>query len=202
MDGLLVIISAPSGVGKTTLIRRLLAEEPTCVFAVSHTTRAMRPGEVEGRDYYFIGDEEFDRMVAAGAFLEWALVHGHRYGTSRGEVERLRAMGRDVVFEVDFQGGRALMRAFPEAVSIFVLPPSMAEVRRRLQLRGTDDPSAMDLRLRNARMEIATAFEYRYAVVNEDVERALRDIRVILAAERLKSVRHMDLVRALVAEEV
>lgn len=202
MDGLLVIISAPSGVGKTTLIHRLLAEEPSCTFAVSHTTRSPRPGEQDGCDYYFIGEDDFDRMVAAGEFLEWAVVHTHRYGTSRAEVARLKAQGRDVVFEVDFQGGRALMRLFPEAVSVFVLPPSMAEVRRRLEGRGTDDPETMALRLHNARVEIATAFEYRYAVVNDDVERALRDIRTILAAERLKSACRKDLVRSLVAEDV
>lgn len=202
MDGLLVIISAPSGVGKTTLIRRLLTEEPACTFAVSHTTRPPRPGERDGSDYCFVGEDEFDRMVAAGEFLEWAVVHAHRYGTSRAEVARLQAQGRDVVFEVDFQGGRALMRLFPDAVSIFLLPPSMAEVRRRLEGRGTDDPATMALRLHNARVEIATAFEYRYAVVNDDIERALRDLRTILSAERLKSARCKDLVRALVAEDV
>lgn len=202
MGGLLVIISAPSGVGKTTLIHRLLAEEPSYVFAVSHTTRPPREGERDGVDYYFISGEEFDRMVAADEFLEWALVHGHRYGTSRSEVERLRALGRDVVFEVDFQGGRALMRQYPESVSIFILPPSMAEARRRLLRRKSDDLDSVDVRLRNARVEIASAFEYRYVVVNDDVERAFRDIRTILAAERLRSVRHEGLVRSLVAEEV
>ncbi len=202
MDGLLVILSAPSGVGKTTLIHRLLAEEPSCTFAVSHTTRPPRPGERDGCDYYFIGEDDFDRMVAAGEFLEWAVVHAHRYGTSRAEVARLTDQSRDVVFEVDFQGGRALMRLFPEAVSVFVLPPSLAEVRRRLEGRGTDDPETMALRLHNARIEIATAFEYRYAVVNDDADRALRDIRTILAAERLKSARSKDLVRSLVAEDV
>ncbi len=202
MDGLLVIISAPSGVGKTTLIRRLLLEEPSCTFAVSHTTRPPRPGEQDGFDYYFIREDEFDRMVEADEFLEWAMVHAHRYGTSRAEVARLQAQGRDVVFEVDFQGGRALMRLFPDAVSIFLLPPSMAEVRRRLEGRGTDDPPTMALRLHNARVEVATAFEYRYAVVNDDVGRALRDLRTILSAERLKSARCKDLVRALVAEDM
>jgi len=202
MDGLLVIISAPSGVGKTTLIRRLLAEEPSFTFAVSHTTRPPRPREQEGVDYYFVRDAEFDRMVSAGEFAEWAVVHDHRYGTSLREVERLKALGRDIVFEVDFQGGRSLMRVFPDAVSIFILPPSMAETAKRLQSRGSDDPDSIRLRLKNARVEIATAFEYRYAVVNEDLERALRDVRTILAAERLRSHRAADLVRALVAEPV
>lgn len=151
-------------------------------------------------DYYFVTEEVFDRMVGGGEFLEWAVVHAHRYGTSRAEVSRLRSAGRDVVFEVDYQGGRALMRHFPEAVSIFVLPPSMAEVRRRLQGRGSDDPESIALRLRNARVEIATAFEYRFAVVNDEAERCLRDIRTILAAERLKSQDAKDLIRALVAE--
>lgn len=202
VEGLLIVISAPSGVGKTTLIRRLLREEPSCTFAVSHTTRPPRPGEKDGVDYYFVSESDFDRMIGASEFLEWAVVHSHRYGTSRAEVERLRAQGRDVVFEVDYQGGRALMRHFPESVSIFVLPPSMAEVRRRLAERGTDSPDEVALRLRNARVEIATAFEYRYAVVNDEVGRALGDIRTILAAERLASARAKTLIRALVSEDV
>lgn len=202
MEGLLVIISAPSGVGKTTLIKRLLEERPEMVFAVSHTTRPKREGEVEGRDYYFVDEETFSRMVAQGEFLEWAVVHQHRYGTSKKEVERLLQTGRDVVFEVDFQGGRALMRHYPEAVSIFILPPSLKEVERRLRKRGTDDEETIALRLKNARIEIATAFEYRYAVINDDVERALREVLTILDAERLRSRWALPHVRALVAEEV
>lgn len=201
-EGLLVIFSAPSGGGKSTLIHRLMAEEGRMAFSVSHTTRAPRPGEQDGVDYYFVSEETFDRMLAENAFVEWARVHGHRYGTSRKEVERLLRLGQDVLFEVDFQGGRALMRRFPEAVSIFVLPPSMAEVRRRLRSRGTDAPEEIALRLRNARMEIAVAGEYRYVVVNDDLDRVIGDVRAILAAERLRSHRAADRIRSLVAEEV
>jgi len=201
-EGLLVIFSAPSGGGKSTLIHRLMEAEGRMAFSVSHTTRSPRPGEQDGVDYYFVSEETFDRMLADGAFVEWARVHGHRYGTSRGEVQRLLRLGQDVLFEVDFQGGRALMRRFPEAVSIFVLPPSMAEVHRRLLARGTDTPEQIALRLRNARMEIAAAGEYRYAVVNDDLDRALADVRAILAAERLRSHRAADRIRRLVAEEV
>lgn len=201
-EGLLVIFSAPSGGGKSTLIHRLMAEEGRMAFSVSHTTRAPRPGEQDGVDYYFVSEETFDRMLAENAFVEWARVHGHRYGTSRKEVERLLRLGQDVLFEVDFQGGRALMRRFPEAVSIFVLPPSMAEVRRRLRSRGTDAPEEIALRLRNARMEVAVAGEYRYVVVNDDLDRVIGDVRAILTAERLRSHRAADRIRALVAEEV
>jgi len=201
-EGLLVIFSAPSGGGKSTLIHRLMQDEPGMAFSVSHTTRAPRPGERDGVDYHFVSEATFDRMLAEGAFVEWARVHGHRYGTSREEVKRLLRLGRDVLFEVDFQGGRALMRRFPRAVSIFVLPPSMAEVRRRLLARGTDSPESVSLRLKNARMEIAVAGEYRYAVVNDDLDRAVRHVRAILTAERPRSDRAQDRIRALVAEEV
>lgn len=202
MKGLLIIISAPSGVGKTTLIKRLLEVEPTCELCVSHTTRPKRANETEGVDYYFVSDETFDQMIAAGAFVEWAEVHGHRYGTSEAEVERLRALGRDIVFEVDFQGGRALMRRFSDAVSIFLLPPSLAEVKRRLEKRGSEAPESLALRLHNAKVEIAATFEYRYAVVNDNLEKALADVRTILAAERLRSHFFTDAVRALIAEKI
>lgn len=201
-DGLLVIFSAPSGAGKSTLIHRLMEEEPSLAFAVSHTTRPPRPGERDGEDYYFVSDVAFDHMLRQRSFVEWAWVHGHRYGTSRQEVDRLLRSGREVIFDVDFQGGRALMRRFPEAVSLFILPPSLAEVHRRLLGRGTNSPEEIALRLRNARVEIAVAGEYRYAVVNDHLDRALDDIRTILRAERLRSRRVAGLVRALVAEEV
>jgi len=202
MDGLLVIISAPSGVGKTTLINRLLQVEPDCVFAISHTTRPPRQGEKEGVNYYFVSTEEFKAMVARGDFAEWAEVYeGCFYGTSRAEVDRLRSSGRDVVFEVDFHGGRSLMRLYPEAISVFVLPPSMATVKKRLTGRGTDDQSSMAERLSKARTEIATAHEYDYIVVNDDLDTAVDDLRTIVKAGRLRNERSAGLVRSLVAEE-
>jgi len=201
-EGLLIIISAPSGVGKTTLIRRLLEHDKRFVFAVSHTTRPMREGEKDGVDYYFISDAEFDSMVSAGEFAEWAWVHGHRYGTSLKEIRRIQRSGLDCIFEVDFQGGRALMRLFPEAISIFILPPSMKELKTRLLKRRKDMEEDIALRLRNARLEIATAFEYRYCIVNDVIDKAFEELLCIIKAERHKSKRFSSLVRELCKEEV
>jgi guanylate kinase len=203
MKGILVILSAPSGAGKTTIIQRLLQQEAgRCVFAISHTTRPPRNGEVDGREYHFVDDATFARMVDEGAFVEWAWVHSNRYGTSAAEVERLTGDGLDVVFDVDFQGARALMRRYPDAASIFVLPPSLAEAKRRLAGRATDDEATIRLRLDNARVEIATAGDYRYCVVNDDVDRAVEDVRAIVRAERLRAGRAAAHVRALAAEKV
>lgn len=198
--GILAILSAPSGVGKTTIIQWVMADDPNCAFAVSHTTRPPRKGEVEGRDYYFVDDQAFQHLVAADAFAEWAHVHGHRYGTSMAEIERLAGAGHDVIFEVDFQGGRALMRRFPEAVTVFIVPPSLGEVHRRLVGRGTDDDATIARRMHQARIEIATAGEYRYLVVNDDLDRAVTDVQAILRAERLRSIRFPERIRGLVAE--
>jgi guanylate kinase len=202
MKGLLVVLSAPSGAGKSTIIQRVMAAEPTAAFSVSHTTRAPRAGEVDGVHYHFVDEAEFARIERAGGFVEWAHVHGHRYGTSVAEVARLLSEGRDVVFDVDFQGARSLMRRFADAVTIFVLPPSMAEVRRRLEGRGTDDAETIRLRLQNARVEIATAGEFGYTVTNDVLDLVVEDVRAILRAERLRATRHADTVRTLVAEEV
>lgn len=202
MKGLLVVLSAPSGAGKSTIIQRVMAAEPTAAFSVSHTTRAPRAGEVDGVHYHFVDEAEFSRIERAGGFVEWANVHGHRYGTSVAEVARLLSEGRDVVFDVDFQGARSLMRRFADAVTIFVLPPSMAEVRRRLEGRGTDDADTIRLRLQNARVEIATAGEFGYTVTNDVLDLVVEDVRAILRAERLRAARHPDRIRALVAEEV
>jgi len=201
MKGILFIISAPSGAGKSTIIRRILAQDSNCRFAVSHTTRAPRNGEVDGQDYYFTDRAEFERMVGADCFAEWAEVHSNLYGTSLAEIERLSSQGIDVVFEVDYQGGRSLMRRFPGAVSIFVLPPSMAEVRARLKARGTDDDATIDLRLHNARVEIATAGEYQYAVVNDDLDAAVRDVAGIISVARMRSSRYAGKIRTLVSEK-
>lgn len=202
MKGILVIISAPSGAGKSTIIRRILQSDSNCRFAVSHTTRQPRAGETSGVDYYFVGMDEFQSMVARDHFAEWAVVHGNMYGTSFAEVQRLSSQGIDVVFEVDYQGGRSLMRRFPDAASIFVLPPSMAEVKRRLTERGTDDADTIEMRLHNARIEIATAGEYRYVVVNDDLDRAVSDVRDVIRVERLRSINRAAMIRDLVAERV
>jgi len=201
MDGLLVIISAPSGAGKTTLIRRLLEEDEDCVFAVSHTTRMPRGGEEEGKDYYFVDEAGFRTMIENGEFAEWAEVHGRLYGTSAREVRGLMAAGRDVLVEVDYQGGRSLMRLFPEAVSVFILPPRMSEVRKRLEGRGAEDAEELRARLDKARVEIAASNEYKYAVLNDDLQEAVDDLTTIVRAERLRHERRAGLVRRLVAEE-
>lgn len=200
MKGLLVIISAPSGAGKSTIIRKVLAQDPKCKFAISHTTRPPRNGEIDGTDYYFISREQFHSMGNAGQFAEWAEVHSNLYGTSKAEVERLSKQGLDVVFEVDYQGGRSLMRLYPEALSIFVLPPSMAEVRKRLTLRGTDDEATIRLRLNNARVEIATAGEYQFVVTNGDLDCAVADVMKIIEVQRMRSTAYAATIRELVAE--
>jgi guanylate kinase len=202
VKGLLVVLSAPSGTGKTTIIQRVMAADPNLAFSVSHTTRAPRAGEVDGRDYHFVTQEQFTAIEGEGGFVEWAHVHAHRYGTSVAEVDRLLAAGRDVVFDVDYQGGRSLMRRFPDAVTIFVLPPSLAEIRRRLDGRNLDDEATIRLRLNNARVEIATAGEYGFTVINDELDRAVDDVRAILRASRLRSAHHAARIRALVAEEV
>lgn len=203
MKGILVILSAPSGAGKTTIIQRVMEDEGgRCAFAVSHTTRAPRNGEVDGREYHFVDDATFDRMVAGDRFAEWAWVHSNRYGTALDEVARLTDNGQDVIFDVDYQGGRALMRRFPDAASIFVLPPSLAEVKRRLEGRGTDGDGTIRLRLDNARVEIAAAGDYGYCVVNDEIDRATADVRAILRAERLRARRSAAHIRALAAEKV
>ena len=202
MSGLLVIISAPSGAGKTTLIQRLLAADSNCTFSISHTTREPRQGETNGVHYHFVSDSEFDRMIAVGEFAEWALVHGHRYGTSLAEVERLTSAGHDVIFDVDTQGARALMRRFRHAVSIFILPPSMALMRQRLIDRGTDDPATIALRLHNARTEIAICSEYGFSVVNDDLDTAVIDLQTILKAARLATRQAAQRIRGLLAERI
>jgi guanylate kinase len=202
MKGLLLVLSAPSGAGKSTIIGRLMAAEPGMAFSVSHTTRPPRAGEVDGVDYHFVTEDRFGEILAADGFAEWAHVHGRRYGTSLAEVRRLQDTGRDVVFDVDYQGARQLMRRFPDAVSVFVLPPSLAEVKRRLEARGTDDGQTIALRVANARVELATAGEYRYAVTNDDLDRAVADVQAILRSERNRATRQADRVRSLVAEEV
>ena len=198
--GILVIISAASGAGKSTIIKRVMADDPNCVFAVSHTTRPPRPNEVDGKDYYFINDQDFDDMVKADAFAEWAVVHGNRYGTSFAEIERITAQENDVIFEIDFQGGCALMRRFFEAATIFLLFLLLVEVKQRLIDRSTDTDEVITRRIKQARIEIATAGEYRYLVFNDDLDEAVAEVQAILRAERLRSIRFPDKIRELVAE--
>jgi guanylate kinase len=194
----LLILSAPSGTGKTTLARRLEAAHPGAVFSVSYTTRAPRNGEKDGVDYRFVDDASFDRMIHAGEFVEWAPVHGHRYGTPRSVIEEARLKGSLALFDIDVQGGSAIKRQYPEAVRALVLPPSMAELERRLRARSTDDDTTIRRRLHAARVEIllARAERYEYWVVNDSLERAYQDLEAIVRAEGCRAER-LDLSRLL-----
>lgn len=204
--GLLVILSSPSGAGKSTLARRLMAWDATLSFSVSATTRRPRPGEVDGRDYHFTDAAAFRRMVETGQMLEHAEVFGNFYGSPRGPVEAAMRAGHDTLFDVDWQGGQQI-RTSPLAanvVSIFVLPPSLAELRRRLVSRGQDSPEVVAGRMLKARDEISHWAEYDYVLVNDDLDRAEAALRTILTAERLRRDRQPALgpfVRKLMEED-
>ncbi|QNN67377.1 guanylate kinase [Sphingomonas lutea] len=193
--GLLIVLSSPSGAGKTTISRRLLEADPDIAMSVSATTRPKRPGEVEGRDYIFVDDAAFQRMIDGSEFVEWAPVFGYRYGTPKGAVKQALRDGRDILFDIDWQGTQQLKAAMGEdLVSIFLLPPSMEELERRLRARGTDSDSVISDRMTRAAAEISHWPEYEYVLVNHDVETCLQQVRAIVAAERLKKDRQTNLV--------
>ncbi len=189
LKGLLIVISAPSGTGKTTLVHMLLKEFPDLEFSVSYTTRPPRPGEVDGKDYHFVDRKTFERMIEEGDFLEWAEVYGNLYGTSRTQVLRALNEGRDVILDIDTQGALQVKKNFPEAVLIFILPPSLKELERRLRSRGTDDEETIERRLKIAREEIRRAPLYDYIVVNDVLEVAYENLRSIIRAEKLRTER-------------
>ena len=193
--GLMLVLSSPSGAGKTTLSRGLLAGEPDLALSVSATTRPPRPGEQHGRDYDFVAADHFEAMVADDAFLEWAEVFGNRYGTPRGPVEAAMAAGRDILFDIDWQGTQQLKaKARDDVVSMFILPPSLEALRSRLQTRAQDGPSVIAARMARAVDEISHWAEYDYVLVNDNVETCLAQVRSILAAERLRRERQPGLV--------
>lgn len=199
--GLLIILSSPSGAGKSTLARRLMAWDPAMRFSVSATTRAPRPGEVEGRDYCFRSREAFEAMVANGEMLEHAEVFGNLYGSPRAPVEAAMAEGRDTIFDIDWQGGQQVSQAMgKDVVSIFVLPPSIAELERRLRARGQDSDAVIDGRMARSEAEISHWAEYDYVLINDDIDRTEADLKTILAAERMRRDRQpglSDFVRGL-----
>ncbi len=184
--GNLFVVAAPSGAGKSSLVKALMELDAKVSPSVSHTTRAPRGQEKHGREYFFVSPTEFDQMVNANAFLEWANVHGHRYGTSRKAIEDRIAQGSDVILEIDFQGALQVKRLFTNAVLIFILPPSWDELKSRLHNRGEDEPDVIALRLQNAADEMAQAREFDYVIINELFERALFDLKAIVHAQRLK----------------
>ncbi|MDQ4120252.1 MAG: guanylate kinase [Acidobacteriota bacterium] len=186
MKGNLFIISSPSGGGKGTLIRETLYRVPDVGYSISFTTRKPRRGEVHGQHYYFVGVEEFENLIASGEFLEYANVHGNFYGTSRGEVEKELKLGRDVILEIDVQGAEIIKRLIPESVSVFILPPDFETLRERLIRRGTDNPEVLEVRLRNAPGEIRRFTEFDYVIVNDEKERAARQLAAIFYAERAR----------------
>lgn len=194
--GLLVILSSPSGAGKSTLSRRLMAGDPEITFSVSATTRAPRPGEVDGREYHFLSREAFCRMIEERALLEWAEVFGNYYGSPRAPVEAATDAGRDVLFDVDWQGGQQIRNSplKDATVSIFILPPSIADLESRLRGRGQDSAEVIARRMREARAEISHWAEYDYVLVNDDLDRCEADLRAILTAERLRRERRPGLV--------
>ena len=184
--GNLFVVAAPSGAGKSSLVKALMELDAQIQPSVSHTTRAPRGQEKHGREYYFASKEEFDAMVLADAFVEWANVHGNRYGTSKKAIADRMASGADVVLEIDYQGALQIKRTFPNAVLIFILPPSMDELRSRLERRGEDSPDVIELRLKNAGEEMSQAREFDFVIINELFERALFDLKAIVHAQRLK----------------
>jgi guanylate kinase len=183
---LLLILSSPSGAGKTTLKDRILARHPELRFSVSHTTRKPRPNEVDGREYHFVDRAAFVEMQMAGAFAEWAEVHGNLYGTSLREIELARSTHRGVVFDIDHQGARQIKATLPDAVSVFVLPPSMQELSRRLRSRASDDEEVVRKRLENARWEIAHYAFFDYIVVNDRLDSAVATLEAVVLAEQAR----------------
>ena len=184
--GNLFVVAAPSGAGKSSLVKALMEIDARIQPAVSHTTRPPRGQEKHGREYFFVSQQEFDAMVARDSFLEWANVHGHRYGTSRQAIEERMAQGADVILEIDFQGALNIKRIFTNSVLIFVLPPSWDELRSRLQRRGEDAAEVIELRLKNAALEMSQAREFDFVIINELFERAVFDLKTIVHAQRLK----------------
>ncbi len=193
--GVLFVLSSPSGAGKTTISKKMLAADRDIALSISATTRPMRPGEQDGVDYHFVDTPTFKQMVADDEFLEWAHVFGHRYGTPRARVESLLDAGKDVLFDIDWQGAQQLYQeAGPDVVRVFVLPPTMAELERRLRARNTDSDAVIAARMARAANEISHWDGYDYVLINDDVEGCFAEVMAILRAERLKRRRQIGLI--------
>ena len=186
MTGALLVITAPSGAGKSSLIDALLKDDPRLRLSVSYTTRAPRPGEANGREYHFVDDKTFMAMLERGEFLESAEVHGYRYGTSQAVIREALARGQDLVLEIDWQGAQQVRKLHPECIGVFILPPSVAELERRMRTRGQDSDEVIRRRMSSAEEEISHAPEFNYAIINKDFDEAKRDLQAIIRVERLK----------------
>jgi guanylate kinase len=184
--GNLYVIAAPSGAGKSSLVKALMAQDERLQLSISHTTRAPRGQEQNGREYFFVSLDEFEAMIQGDAFVEWALVHGQRYGTSKKAIEDRITRGADIILEIDFQGAVQIKRLYPNAVTIFILPPSREELRARLEKRGEDSPEVIGLRMKNADIEMAQVNKFDFVIINDLFERALFDLKSIVHAQRLK----------------
>ena len=184
--GNLFVVAAPSGAGKSSLVNALLELDAQVRPSVSHTTRAPRGQEKHGREYFFVSEPEFDAMVQGNAFVEWALVHNHRYGTSKKAIEERMTQGSDVILEIDYQGALQIKQIFANAVTIFILPPSWDELRSRLERRGEDSPDVIDTRLENAAAEMAQVSQFDFVIINELFDRAVFDLKSIVHSQRLK----------------
>jgi len=184
--GNVYVVAAPSGAGKSSLVKALMELDAAVRPSVSHTTRPPRGQEKDGREYHFVSDAAFDALIKNEAFLEWATVHGHRYGTSRESIEQRIAQGADVVLEIDYQGALQIKKIFANAVLIFILPPSWDELRARLQNRGEDSPDVIETRIKNAAHEMSQAPKFDFVIINELFERALFDLKAIVHSQRLK----------------
>lgn len=200
MSGCLFIVAAPSGAGKSSLVNAVLAEDPRLRLSISYTTRAPRPGEQNGREYHFVDRDAFLAMAAAGDFLESAEVHGNFYATSQRQIEEIRAGGHDAVLEIDWQGAQQVRRRFPDAIGVFILPPSAAALRERLIARRQDSEAVIQRRLAAAEDEMSHAVEFDYAIINNDFDEARRDLAAVIRAARLtlarQAARHPDLFRS------
>jgi len=197
MKGNLIIISSPSGGGKGTLIKEVLKIVPNIGYSVSFTTRKMRGTEENGRDYFFVGKAQFEELIRKDEFLEFAEVHGNFYGTSMSFAKAEIDSGRDVVLEIDVQGAESVRKKFPEAVSIFILPPSFEVLQKRLTARATEKKADLDLRLKNSFREVKCFEEFEYIVVNNEVTKATNDLRLIILADRLKRIRQSNSIKAI-----
>jgi guanylate kinase len=198
--GMLIVVSSPSGGGKGTLIDRVLKTVPGVSYSISYTTRAPRPGEQNGREYFFVSTAEFEAMRGRGKLLEWAKVYGYLYGTSRAQVERERAAGHDIILEIDVQGAASIRQLVADEVTVFILPPSFALLRQRLVARGTDSPADLERRLRGAPAEVEQYKDFQYVILNDDINRASAQLASVIYAERARRQRQEDRLKSALSD--